>query len=505
MPLVSNLFFLFTALAVLVYYLAPRKAQWVVLLLFSYIYYVTGGVRFVVYILFSTAVTYTCARLIDRLWEKETDQQTVKRVVAVGLILNFGMLGYVKYANFFIENANSLFHIQIPVLKVLFPLGISFYTFQSSGYLLDVFWKKFHAEKNFFKYALFVSFFPQIMQGPISKYDHLAHQLYDSHSFDLQRICRGVERIIWGLCKKMIIADWAGVFADAISQDPGKYNGVVGLGLLLYYINLYMDFSGAMDIVIGIGSLFGIEMQENFRNPYLATSLANLWKRWHITLGEWMMRYVFYPVSLTTPVQKITKATKKKFGRKAARNIQVAQAELVVFLLVGIWHGASWISVAYGFSNGIIIAVSEVLTDSYAVWKKKLHIKGTEKWYVLFMILRTQLIFCLESVLDMARSVPQAGYLLMLAFTRFNPSQLLQVPAGSQGVSFAPWALLIIAVGTIVVITVGCIQEKGVKIRESLAAKLPFPAVCAVYAVLLLCIGLFGCTAAAKGFIYAQF
>ena len=505
MPLVSNAFFLFTALAVLVYYLMPKKAQWVVLLGFSYFYYIAGGIRFVFYILFSTVVTYTFARLIDRLWEKGTDHKTVKRVVALGLVLNFGMLGYVKYANFFIENANSLFHLQIPALKVLFPLGISFYTFQSSGYLLDVFWKKYSAEKNFFKYALFVSFFPQIMQGPISRYDHLAHQLYESHSFDLQRICRGTERIIWGLCKKMIIADWAGVFVDAVRADPDKYGGAIGLGLLLYYINLYMDFSGAMDIVIGIGSLFGIEMQENFRHPYLATSLANLWKRWHITLGEWMMRYVFYPVSLTKPVQKITKATKKKFGRKASRSIQVAQAEMVVFLLVGIWHGANWISVAYGFSNGIIIALSELLTDRYGAWKKKLHIAGTEKWYVLFMILRTQLIFCLEFLFDMGQSMARTGRMFMMLLTRFNPSQLLQVSAGREGVAYAPWALLIIVTGTVIVITAGCIREKGVKLRESLAAKLPFPAVCAVYAVLLLCIGLFGCTAAAKGFIYAQF
>ena len=223
MALVSNIFFLFTALAVLVYYLAPKKLQWVVLLIFSYCYYIAGGVRFVFYILFSTTVTYAFARVIDHLWEKEADRESVKRIVALGLILNLGMLGYVKYANFFIDNANALFKTQIPALRVLFPLGISFYTFQSSGYLLDVFWRKYPAEKNYLKYALFVSFFPQIMQGPISRYDHLAHQLYESHDFDLERICRGVERIIWGLCKKMIIADWAGVFVESYSTPAASH------------------------------------------------------------------------------------------------------------------------------------------------------------------------------------------------------------------------------------------------------------------------------------------
>ena len=504
MSMVSNTFLLFVLAVLILYYLVPAKAQWIVLLIFSYLYYVSGNARYLFYILYSTIIVYGFGLLIDHLQQKGTDQKVLKRIVGLGLFCNLGMLGIVKYSGFFADSMNSLFKWDIPGMAVIFPLGISFYTFQSSGYLLDVYWKNTEAERNLFKFALFVSFFPQLLQGPIGKFQRLAPQLYAPHRPDLHQISRGLERILWGYAKKIIIADWAGVFADAIWGSLDRYNGIALFGLIFYGIQLYADFSGAMDVVIGIGQMFGITLDENFRRPYLATSTADFWRRWHITLGEWMKSYVFYPVSLSKWMMKFSKWSKKAFGKKTGRVVPVALADLIVFFVVGIWHGASWKYVVYGLLNGGIIAFSELMSGTYRSWKKALHISGKETWYHIFMIIRTFILINLTWSFDRSDTLSQGIYMIRQAFTHFDPSQLLDIPAGSQGTAFVPWALLIIAAGCVIMVTAGILTERGVDLRQKLEM-LPLPVTTAVFLCLFVLIGLFGSTAAPRGFIYAQF
>ena len=504
MSLVSNIFLIFVLAAVVVYYLAPAKLQWVVLLVFSYIYYLAGGARYLLFILYSTIVVYLFARWIDHLQEKNADPKVQKRVVTLGLICGFAMLAVVKYSGFVVDTVNFLLKQNIPGMAVLFPLGISFYTFQSTAYLLDVYWKKAKAEKNFFKFALFASFFPQLLQGPIGNYNRLAPQLTGSHRFDWDNVTHGLERILWGYAKKMIIADWAGVFADAIWGDPDRYGGIIFFGLIFYGIQLYADFSGGMDVVIGIGRLFGIQMDENFRQPYLAVSMADFWKRWHITLGDWMMNYVFYPISLSGWMMRFSKWSRKTFGKKMGRVVPIALADLIVFFLVGIWHGASWKYVVYGLLNGGIIAFSELMGGTYRSWKKALHITGKENWFHIFQIVRTYILVNLRWFYDRSDTLTQGNYMVRQAFTHFDPSQIFDIAAGSQGRAFVPWALLIIAVGCIIMVTVGVLKEKGIDVRAKIAS-LPLPAAAGIYLLLFLLIGLFGSTAAPRGFIYAQF
>ncbi|WP_270498846.1 MBOAT family O-acyltransferase [Blautia intestinalis] len=503
MSLVSNLFLLFVLASVLVYYIVPHKWQWLALLVFSYIYYIAGGLRFVVFILFSTIVTWLAALMIEKV-ETKGNHKAARKILIFGLILNFGMLGGVKYTNFAIENLNALFHMNLRGMAILLPLGISFYTFQSSGYLLDVYWKRCEAEKHPLKYALFVSFFPQILQGPIGRYSRLANQLYAPHKFEGKNIARGFERILWGFFKKMILADWAAVFVDEIFANPDQYSGLALIGILLYTLQLYADFSGGMDVVIGIASMFGIELDENFKRPFFAVSVTDFWHRWHITLGTWMKDYVFYPVTLSRWMGSFSKWAKKVFGRKTGRTLPICIANIVVFFVVGVWHGAAWKFIIYGLYNGLIIAFSGLMAGNYRSWKKKFHISGKETWYYVFTVVRTFIITVISMYFDRPDNMGVALHMMKLSVTRFNPSQILLIPAGKQGTAFTPYALLILAVGCVILFVVSVLQERGMKIRESLA-KLPLPVTAAVYFCLLISIGFFGSTAVARGFIYAQF
>ena len=281
MSLISMEFLLFVIAAVTGYYLIPRRFQWVWLLAFSYIYYVSGGIRVTCFLLFTTVTTYFAGRWMEQtaqsMQDKKEEKKRKKQILAGTLILNFGVLGVLKYTNFMLDTISSITGGEFEPLTLLLPLGISFYTFQSMGYLLDVYWGRSQAEHNLFRFALFVSFFPQILQGPIGRFGSLGRQLYASHSLDRKNIEGGFLRILWGYFKKMVIADNAVIFVNAIFDHPDLYDGLGIVGVLAYSIQLYCDFSGGMDVVLGIAKLFGIQLDENFKRPYFAVSITDFW------------------------------------------------------------------------------------------------------------------------------------------------------------------------------------------------------------------------------------
>ncbi|MBQ1490791.1 MAG: MBOAT family protein [Blautia sp.] len=504
MSFISSAFWIFVAVAVGVYYLAPGGFQWAVLLLFSVGYYLlAGGPYAFLFLLASIALIYGFSLALYGAREKGASKGTQKALLALGLVGNFGLLFVVKYLGWILGGIRGLLGNGIPELQILFPLGISFYTFASSGYLIEVYWGRVVPEKNPLKYAAFQTFFPQLMQGPIAKYSLLAPQMFRTHQMDPLLFRRGLFRICLGLWKKMVVSDWAAVFTGAFMADTATFSGAAGVSLLLYYIQLYMDFSGAMDVVVGIGDLFGLSLDENFKQPYLSTSLSLFWTRWHITLGRWMKEYVFFPLSLTRHARNLEKWGRKHFSNKSAKVLKMAYGELVVFLLVGIWHGANWLSVGFGLYNGLIIATSLLLTEAFKGMRGRLHLTGKEGFYVVFMILRTNLLFCLESVFDLATSIPEAFHVAVLAFTRWAPGSLLSVSMGSASSFNSSAVLCIIALGTLLVVVFGSLAERGWDIRSKVEDR---PVLCMVLCGLfLLCIGFFGCSGPTRGFIYAQF
>ena len=502
MSLVSNLFLLFVAVSVLVYYIVPHKFQWLVLLCFSYIYYLAGGIRYVGFILFSTLVTWGIALAVEKA-EAGGSHKSARNFLVLGLILNFGMLGVIKYTNFMIENLNALFHMNLRGMEILLPLGISFYTFQSSGYLLDVYWKRCDAERNPVKYALFVSFFPQILQGPIGRYSRLAHQLYEPHKFEGKNITRGFERILWGFFKKMILADWAAVFVDAIFDNPDQYSGLAIFGVLFYTVQLYADFSGGMDVVIGIASMFGIELDENFKRPFFSISITDFWHRWHITLGTWMKDYVFYPFSLSKAMNKLGKFFKKhsktRFGKYMAKALPICLADLLIFFIVGVWHGAAWKYIVYGMYNGIIMSFSSIMAPVYEKMFKITHINKNARWYRGWQIIRTFILVNISWYFDNAATLTDAFRLMGNTFKHasFSMDAVVKM-SGSQ------LDLIILLAGCLVWLIISILKEKGIVIREALDRK-PLIIRWAVYIALVMSVAMLGYISnTSGGFMYAQ-
>lgn len=528
MSLVSTGFLLFLLAGVIVYYIIPKKMQWVWLLVLSCFYYLCSGYKTIIFIITTTIVTYFAGVFLNKeneriknipaqadRSEKKKIKEDVKRrkklIVALLLVIIFGILAVIKYHTFAIENINAVIGVftgkydTIPTFKLLLPLGISFYTFQSAGYIIDVYRDKYECCNNIFKFALFVSFFPQIMQGPIGRYDRLSPQFNEPHYFSLENTEYGLQLMLWGFFKKIVIADRIGVVADKVFLHPYDYNGIfVIVGVLAYCLQLYADFSGGMDVVSGAAELYGIRLDKNFRQPFFLKSISEFWRRWLITLGTWMKDYVFYPFSLSKKMMKFSKFMKKHLGTFAGKTLPICLADLLIFFLVGVWHGAAWKFIVYGMYNGIIIAASSLLEPVYEKMFKVTHINKNAKWYRVFQIIRTFILVNIGWFFDDAANLKESFVLIKNVFVNFSIKPLFDGSVRAM-MEFSSMDMLAIAVGIAALFIVGVINEKGIDIRKSLAKK-PLILRWAVYLMLVMSIPVLGYVSAETGgFLYAQF
>lgn len=532
-------FIIFVAVTAILYFTLPlKKNKWIVLLVASYVFYLFAGYKFAAFILFTTLTTYLITRWIDNIikvskhqlkenktnWSKEEKREYKEKIkkqkrliIALALVLNFGILAFLKYFNFFagsLNDAMGFFGISfsIPMLTVFLPLGISFYTFQSMGYVIDVYREKVEAEKNIAKVALFVSFFPQIIQGPISFYDQLAHQLYEPHKVDFTRIKYGCELILWGYFKKLVIADRAVIAINTVTDNYYSYNGTtLTFTVLLYALQLYADFSGGIDISRGIAQILGIDMVENFRRPYFSKSINEYWRRWHITLGTWMKEYIFYPLAMSNSFlnaskkMKATRFGKTNAGAHIAKVLPTAFASLIVFLVVGIWHGASWKYVAFGLWNGGVIMLSILMKPLFDGALKKLHINPSNLLWGLFQILRTFIIVCIGYVFDIAPSFKQAiwTFKMILIGQKLSgfKAQLIELGLGKINLG-------ILGIGALVILVSSIIQEKTNKQIRTLVDKKPvILEYCIIVAgvITVAIFGIYGPGYNPADFVYMQF
>lgn len=536
--------FLFFVLAtMLVYFILPwKKYRWTVLLAASAIFYCLASYKYAMFILFTALSTMLFAIWIEKVnnngkallkarkgdWDREQkkafkNRQKVKKrwIMALCLILNFGILAFLKYYNFFAGSLNDILgsfgvSFSAPTLELFLPLGISFYTFQSMGYIVDVYREKVEAQRNPFKFLLFVSFFPQIIQGPISMYDQLAHQLFEPHDFDFTRFKHGCQLILWGFFKKLVIADRAVIAINTVTATYAGYNKYSGTTLtftvLLYAFQLYADFSGGIDISRGVAQIFGIDMVENFRRPYFSKSINEYWRRWHISLGAWMKNYIFNPLAISSAFLNASKKMrgtrfgKTKAGAHIAKVLPTAFASLIVFLVVGVWHGASYKYVAFGLWNGVIIMLSTLMQPLFDGVVDKLHINRKNWLFCLFQMFRTFIVVLVGYVFDVAPSFKQGVMTIVRFFTDQSISrgkaEILKL-----GLTWKDYVLLSLCV--LVVLVVSIIQERhsDTDIRHMLDKK-PFilrflVLFFGIMAVIIF--GIYGSGYAAADFVYMQF
>ena len=340
-------YLLFLPLVAIIYFVVNHRYRWVVLLIASYIFYISWRVDYAALILFSTCIDYWAGlKMASKL-----DKKSRKPFLYLSLLANLGLLFSFKYLSFFNESLRTLLgwtDIEYPIdeFSILLPVGISFYTFQTLSYTIDVYRGNKTAEKHFGIFALYVSFFPQLVAGPIERSTTFLPQFYIKHFVDWQRIIDGVKLIVWGLFKKMVIGDNLAIFVAYVYGSPDAYSGnILILATLAFTVQVYADGSGYTDIAIGSAKVLGFKLSDNYNRPFFATSIARLWRRWHITLTTWINDYFYTPLN---------NRTKTKTGRY--RNI------VIVMVVVGLWHGAGWQFVFFGLLHAANIILFRATT-----------------------------------------------------------------------------------------------------------------------------------------------
>lgn len=518
MQFVSVRFLLFAAATLLLYYATPRKRRWWILLAASYAFYFLAGPEFVPFILWTTAVTYATARLMQRVIDREAaylaadgaaldkparkvyragEKRKRRRILTAGLILGFGTLAVLKYTGFVMSDIAGL---EAPDL--ILPLGISFYTFQSMGYLIDVYRAKAAAERNFAKTALFVSFFPQLIQGPISRFSDLEPQLIEGHDFTRDNFCRGLIRVVWGYFKKVVVADTALVAVRTLTGE-GFDGAYVVLLILLYSAEIYGDFTGGIDITIGLAEMLGIRLKENFDRPFSSRSVKEYWRRWHITMGTWFTDYIFYPLSVSGPMQRLSKWSRAHLGTALGKRIPVYLATIVTWFLTGLWHGAGWNFIVWGLLNCAVILLSQELQP---LWDRFHHaapnLCASGAWGC-FQAIRTFLLMGLFRSLDVYRDVPRTFRLWGSIFTGGKWADLFTGGFLSLGLSAREWIVLLC--GIFVLFAVSQVTKR-VPLRERLCARPVLLSLTLTLAVaVILVFGSYGIGYNAGDFIYGQF
>lgn len=334
---ISFLFF-FLPLIILIYFIVPKKFKNIVLLIFSLLFYFFGEKWYVLLLLFSCLVNYILGLLIGR---KEK-----KVYLIIGLLFNIGLLFYFKYINFFIDNFNNIFNMNITSLKVILPLGISFFTFQNLSYLIDVYRKEVKEQKSFIMYATYITLFPQLVAGPIVRYKDVAQKL-DNRETSFNLFSSGVVKFVMGFGKKVLIADILYNMCTVVMQS--------NMSILSYWLvaigftfQIYYDFSGYSDMAIGLGRMFGFNFKENFNYPLISTSVTEFWRRWHISLSSFFKDYVYIPL-----------------GGNRKGNIKTLRNMLIVWLLTGLWHGASWNFIIWGLYFFIFLMIEKLFLKKY--------------------------------------------------------------------------------------------------------------------------------------------
>ncbi len=484
--------FLFFPACLLVYSIVPKSWKKYFLLFASYLFYWFVSGTLVVYLILSTLSVFLLGIWIDRIQMqmkehiKELPKEERKiakqkfihrqqRVVFLGVLLHIGFLLVVKYSGFFVGNINLLLSLSkstvvLDIPQFAMPIGISFFTLQAVSYIIDVYHGLVKCDRSFFRLALFMSFFPQIVEGPICRYSQTAEQLWQAGPIKYNDLTLGLQRMLYGMMKKIVIADRLNPLVTGIFDKSNSYGGVIILlGAVCYTIQLYMDFSGVMDAVAGIGQIFGLTMPENFERPFFSRSISEFWKRWHISLGAWFRDYIFYPVTSTKRMKQLTSSARKKLGNHFGPLVAGGIALFCVWFCNGLWHGAAWSFIFFGMYHFTLILLESMTAPAAAAFNARLHINTDGKPYRFMQIIRTTILVVIGELFFRANGFMAGLSLFRRIFTSLSINELSLQTFHKLGIDGHD--ILIVGITVIIVFIVSLINEKGISIRETLAKK----------------------------------
>ena len=397
-------FLIFFPVVMMLYFITPFKIRWILLLIASYYFYMCWKVDYIVLIIISTLIDYICSNQMAKLESKKTR----KKWLLISIFSNLGILFGFKYFNFFSENIQTLFNqynlfYEIPLFNVLLPVGISFYTFQTLSYSIDVYNGKTPAQKHLGVFAVYVSFFPQLVAGPIERSNHLLPQFFKEHKFSYDRVKSGLQKMLWGFFKKIVIADNLAILVDGVYNNLDSYTGITLLVATIFFtFQIYCDFSGYSDIAIGTARVMGFELRENFNRPYFSKSIQEFWQRWHITLSSWFKDYLYIPLGGNRVVKW-----------KWYYNI------IITFLLSGLWHGANWTFIIWGALHGIYLIFAITLNYPKKYFSQKIR-KYSPKIDTTFDVIITFILVAFAWIFFRANNLDDAIYVIKNMFTDLN-------------------------------------------------------------------------------------
>ena len=481
--------YFFLPISIIGYCFMPQKAKKYYLLTASMVFYWLISGKLILFLLITVMTVHHFALWLDRIraqkdaavkeCEREERKQLKKAfqkksraVLAFAAVVHIGALLMIKYSPFFTENINSLlklFHSQtvLEIPKFIMPKGISFFTLQAVSYLVDVYRGVSRADDNIFRVALFMSFFPQIVEGPICRYEQTAMQLWNVEKIKYENLVLGLERFAYGLLKKIVIADRLNAPVKEMFNNYNEYpGGTVVIAAVFYTIQLYADFSGAMDAVMGAAQIFGVEMPENFRRPFFSKTISEFWQRWHITLGAWFRDYIFYPVTMSKPMKKLTSSARKKLGNHFGPLLAGSIALFCVWLCNGLWHGAGWTYIFFGMYHFVLILIGSMVAPLVSAVNKKLRINPEWFGYRLIQIIRTFVFVVIGELFFRAETLSDGFGMIKKAVTDFTFPTIGDFLGSTFKISHGGIVSLGVALALVFVISL--LNEKGVNVRESL-------------------------------------
>lgn len=485
-------FLIFLPIVILAYYLVPKKYKHVVLLIASYIFFYSISGKLVLWIIFSTLSIHHFGlwfksednKLKEELLVENCNKKLIKekfkkkrkRILLLAIFIHFGLLVFFKYLPFFSENINVIlkllkvdFRIQLPLIVA--PIGISFYTLQALSYIVDVYNKKIEADDCLGRLALYLAFFPTVMEGPIARYSDVANDLWSNKKLEYKNLCFGYQRILFGLMKKIVIANRLNSAVTIIYEGWSFHNdgGIFFLGAVLYTIMLYSEFSGTADVIIGSGEIFGVKIPENFKQPFFSKTISEFWTRWHISLGSWLKDYIFYPVATSAFVKKITTITRKKFGNYFGVLVSTSIAFFLVWLFNGLWHGAGWRYIAFGMYHFMLIFLGNLFEPLSRKITDKLHINRNNYIFKFFQSFKVFLFVCIGELIFRSLGLKASMYMIKNIILNFSVKYIFSNNFYSLGLDIHEIVIVLITI--IIMFIIGILKEKNINIRQKISEK----------------------------------